>query len=79
MVPVNVKEMRKRLSAIVTAVEQGESVVVTRRGKRVARLVPFREPRLRRLPDLTAFRASFQVKGKPLSEVVAEGRRKARY
>jgi len=37
---VNLKEARRRLSALVQAAERGESVVITRRGKEVARIVP---------------------------------------
>ncbi len=32
-----------------------------------------------RLPDLTVFRASIKVRGKPTSQLVIEKRRKARY
>ena len=33
----------------------------------------------KRLPDLTKFRSSIKVKGKPLSRVVIDHRRAARY
>ena len=35
--------------------------------------------RLSSLTDLTEFRASLKAKGKPLSQVVIESRREARY
>jgi prevent-host-death family protein len=76
---INLKEARRRLGDLVRAAEDGETVVITRRGRRVARLVPIERERHGRLPDLTAFRASVKVKGKPLSKVVTESRRKARY
>jgi len=76
---INLKEARKRLGDLVNAAERGESTVITRRGRKVARIVPVdREPR-RGLPDLTEFRASLEVKGKPLSKVVIDSRKKARY
>lgn len=80
MGPVQLKEARRSLSAMIRAAEQGESVPITRRGKIVARLVPAEDKHSRKkAPDLAEFRASLKVKGKPLSQVVIEGRRKARY
>jgi prevent-host-death family protein len=38
---VNVYEAKTRLSALLTAVEGGEEVVIARSGRPVARLVPF--------------------------------------
>jgi prevent-host-death family protein len=79
MATVNISEVRKRLSELVRAAERGESVSITRRGKEVARIVP-PEPRPRKpLPDLTEFRKSIKIKGKPLSQVVSEMRDEARY
>ena len=80
MGPVNLKEARARLSDLVRAAEHGESVAITRRGKIVACLMPpDAEPARRKAPDLGAFRASLKGKGKPLSQVVIENRRGARY
>ena len=76
---INLKEARRRLGDLVNAAERGESTVITRRGRKVARIVPLdRKPR-RGLPDLTEFRASLKVKGKLLSEIVIDSRKKARY
>jgi prevent-host-death family protein len=79
MTTVNLKEARRRLGELVTAAEHGETVVLTRRGRTVARLVPPDQKDPKGLPDLAAFRASIKVKGKPLSQVVIDNRRKARY
>jgi len=79
MTAVNLKEARRRLSELVRAAEHGETVVVTRRGKRVARIAPVEEKAKNRLPDLSEFRASIKVKGRPLSETVIALRREARY
>jgi prevent-host-death family protein len=79
MGPVNLKEARRRLSALVTAAERGESVVITRRGKEVARLVPAASKPLKRFPDLSAFRASIKVKGGSLTDELLAMRGEERY
>jgi prevent-host-death family protein len=76
---VNLKEARRRFSELVKAAQHGEATTLTRRGKAVARIVPV-EPKPRRgLPDLTEFRKSIKIKGKPMSEEVIEMRREERY
>lgn len=79
MGPVNIREARRRLSELVDAVERGESVMIMRRGKEVARLVPIDGARGIEAPDLSAFRASIRLKGKSLSRVVADMRAADRY
>jgi prevent-host-death family protein len=57
MVQVTVAEAKAQLSSLLDAVEAGEAVVITRRGKPIAELVP----RCRvhdLLPQLSALRAS---------------------
>jgi prevent-host-death family protein len=75
---VNIREARRRLSDILKDAERGESTVITRRGREVARVNPVGGP-AGGLPDLSEFRASITVKGKHLSKVVASQRRGARY
>ena len=75
---VNMREARRRFSAIVDAAERGEATVITRRGRQVARVEPAGGGESTPLPDLTAFRASIRVKGKPLSRVVIDARKGAR-
>jgi prevent-host-death family protein len=79
MSPMSIREARKRLGELVTAAEHGEIVTITRRGREVARLVPAGRKARRRLPDLTAFRASIRVKGQPLSQTLVAMRRAERY
>ena len=82
METINIKEARRRLSDLVKAAERGRSIIITRRGKEVARLGPAQRPSkkaARGLPDLAAFRATIKVKGKPLSQVVADMRSEERY
>lgn len=52
---ITVREVQHRLSAILERVQRGEQVVITRRGKVVARLVPATRQRRRRVwPDFEA-------------------------
>ena len=64
MGPVNLKEARRRLSALVTAAERGESVVITRRGKEVARIVPPAPKPLKHFPTS----AHFAPRSRPRAE-----------
>jgi prevent-host-death family protein len=75
---VNVKEARAQISALLDKAQKGEEVTILRRGKQIARLVPVDGPS-RRLPDLTEFRNSIAVNGKPLSQAVIQGRDEERY
>jgi prevent-host-death family protein len=67
---VSLTEARRRLGALVKAAERGQSVTITRRGRKVARLVPAEAAPAKGLPDLTEFRKSIKVRGRSLSEVV---------
>ena len=66
---VSAREARARFRELLDRVAAGEEVILTRRGKEVARLVPPR--RRKRLPDLGPFRASIELKGEPASRTVA--------
>jgi prevent-host-death family protein len=76
---VSIKEARQHLIALVRAAERGETVTITRRGKEVARIVPAAGQTLKPLPDLSEFRASIKIKGKPLSQTVIDMRSEERY
>jgi prevent-host-death family protein len=76
---MNIRDARRRLSEIVDAAERGESTVITRRGRQVACVEPVRTGKGAPLPDLSQFRSSIRVKGKPLSKLVVERRRQGRY
>ena len=75
---INVKEARRRFSSILDQVQEGEEVIIRRRGKEIARLGP---PigRGKRLPGLKKFRAAIRVKGESLSNAVKRGRTEGRY
>jgi prevent-host-death family protein len=75
---INVKEARNRLSSLLDRVEEGAEVILLRRGKEVARLVP-PSGKGRRLPSLRDFRLSIKLRGSPLSETVIQDRQEERY
>ena len=78
MMEISTKKARAELSSLLRRVEKGEEVIILRRGKEVARLVPARGPQTR-LPSLRDFRASIRVKGEPLSLTVVRMRGEERY
>jgi prevent-host-death family protein len=57
MTQVSVAEAKAHLSSLLDAVAEGDSVVITRRGKPIAELVPRRAVR-DLLPELEALRSS---------------------
>lgn len=72
---IGTKTLRSQLSRILDRVERGERVVVHRRGRAAAALVPLRsQGGPRRLPSLKAFRAGIRIKGGPLSQQVIDDR-----
>lgn len=77
MIEVNIKEARSQLSSLLTRVNQGEEVAVTRHGKKVACIVP--PQGVERLPSLAVFRCSLPVQTIPLSGVVIDSREQERY
>jgi prevent-host-death family protein len=79
MQTVSIREARKRLSELVSAAERGEAVTISRRGRKVAQLVPAEQGLPQGLPDLTDFRASLRVKGPGLSEEVIAMRGEERH
>lgn len=80
MEQVGIKEMRENLREYLDRAEAGEEIVVLRRGKEVARIVPpRRELAPGRFPDLTEFRKSIKLRGEPVSETIIRMRRESRY
>jgi prevent-host-death family protein len=76
---MNISEAPRRLSHIVAAAERGQTTILTRRGRPVAQIAPVAKVSGKALPDLSKFRASLKVKGKPLSAVVIQRRKAERY
>lgn len=79
MDPMNVKEARAQFSCLIKAAEKGDSVTITRNGRKVARIDPIDASAAGRLPDLGAFRDSLKIKGGALSATVIRQRKKERY
>jgi len=74
---VSVREAREGLRRLLDQVQAGDEVVVPRRGVEVGRLVR-PERKSPPLPDLSRFRASVKVRGRPLSQGIREARRSSR-
>jgi prevent-host-death family protein len=82
MATVNLKQARERLGDLVSAAERGETTLITRRGKKAARIVPVDTAKRRGspgLPNLAKFRASIRVKGPSLSKTLIRARKRERY
>ena len=78
MKTATVREIRHDFGRVLTWIEDGEQVEITKRRLGVARLVPAKaKPRKFEWPDLEARRKRIfpiRVKGKPASKIVDEGR-----
>ena len=75
---VGVYEAKSKLSQLVEQVEHGESVVITRHGRPVARLVPMEIERpnvAETIAAIRAFRKRHPLKGVTIKELINEGRR----
>jgi len=80
MIDINAKEARQHFSLLLDRVANGESISITRHGRKVATLIPeTTQAKGGQLPSLKKFRQSMKVKGKPLSEIVISERNKERY
>jgi prevent-host-death family protein len=76
---VTIQAAREHFAEIVEGALKGSTTVITRRGKDVAVVAPLPRQTGPELPDLAEFRAVIRVKGKPLSHVATEQRRRSRY
>jgi prevent-host-death family protein len=80
MTQISAREVRRRLAELLDSAQAGQTIEITRHGKAVARITPPpRQPVPRKLPDMAGFRRSLKMSGKPLSRIVTEQRRGARY
>ncbi len=69
VVSIALAEAKAHLSQVLDRVEAGEELVITRRGKPVARVVPVQPP-VAPLPSLAAFRAQFPQMRRSSTEVI---------
>ncbi|MFA6009791.1 MAG: type II toxin-antitoxin system prevent-host-death family antitoxin [Desulfobacteraceae bacterium] len=78
MQEINIKEARSRFTAILESATKGEDIIITRRGKPIARLTRINENSMP-LGSLKEFRTRIDVKGIPLSDTVVRLREEERY
>ncbi len=69
-----IREARQNLSALLEDVKKGREILITDRGRPVARLVPPTRPAASALPDLGRFRRGMPRLDPPLSQSVLEDR-----
>ena len=69
-----IREARQYLSDLIDEVQSGREVVITDRGRPVARLLPPDSSATRPLPDLASFRRRLPTLTRPVSSAVIEDR-----
>jgi len=69
-----IREARQRLSSLIDDVRRGHEVVITDRGRPVARLVPPLPEAGRPFPDLAAFRRRMPAVTPSVSQAVIDDR-----
>lgn len=79
MKKAGIREARQNLSVLIDEVKKGYEIVITERGKPVARLVPVERRSRCPFPDLTEFRKSLPKLDPPLSETIIREREESSY
>lgn len=74
MKSAGIREARQNLSELLGEVRKGREVVITDRGRPVARLVAPQRESGRSFSSHRRFRADIRLRGKPLSETIGEQR-----
>ena len=77
MIKTNIREVKAKLSAYLSHVEQGEEVMIVRRGKPVAMLKPVEQAAA--LPSMKNFREKISLRGLPASQTIIKMREESRY
>ena len=77
MIESNIRKTKAKLSAYLAQVEQGEEVVIVRRGKPVAILKPVEKATA--LPSMKRFREKIRLSGLSPSETIIRIREESRY
>ena len=75
---IPIKEARGKISYLLNLAIAGEEIIITKRGKRAARLIPIANGG-KSLPGMAEFRASIKTEGEPLSSAVVHARQEERY
>ena len=74
MKTAGIRKARQHLSVLLGEVRKGSEVVITDRGRPVARLVPPREDSARPYSSHRALRASIRMRGGPLARTIERAR-----
>jgi prevent-host-death family protein len=74
MKKAGIREARQNISELIEAVRKGREILITDRGKPVARLVPAEKSKARVFPGRAAFRRSMPAFHPPLSSTISEDR-----
>jgi len=77
MLRANVREAKAKLSAYLNMVEQGEEILILKRGKPIAILKPVEKPGT--LTSMKELRDKISLKGEPASKTVLRMREDYRY
>ena len=77
MIQANIRQAKAKLSAYLSQVEQGEEIMILRRGRPVAILKPVEKPAP--LPSLKDFRERIRLRGLSASKAIIRMREEARY
>ena len=77
MIESNIRKTKAKLSSYLSQVEQGEEIVIVRRGKPVAILKPIEQATA--LPSMKSFREKIRLRGLSPSETVIRMREESRY
>ena len=72
METTSVGEVQKNFAEVLRKIKSGQEVIVTKRGKPVAKITALGAKRDIDWPDF--FEECIEIKGKPVSEIIAEGR-----
>ena len=74
MKSAGIREARQNISELIEAVRKGREILITDRGRPVARLVPADKSNARAFPGRAAFRRSMPIFHPPLSSTISEDR-----
>ena len=69
-----IREARQNLSSLIEDVKKGREILITDRGRAVARLVPPQMTSSKPFPDLARFRRRMPILTPPISETVTDER-----
>jgi prevent-host-death family protein len=72
MKTVSLREMQHHLSEVIRSVDQGQEVVVTRRNRAIARVIPIKAAAPLVWPDFD--QRSVRIQGKTLSQAILDDR-----